>query len=228
MASVTRKYPFYTGCGRLANHRLMKILAPASPDLVWAKLARGNLRVPLDGHVGRAVYFFGDLDPKLIWILKRLLRPGDYVLDVGANFGLLTLLMSKLVGPEGTVDAFEPNPILCHILEKMLAHNSAANVRLHPIALGCSDGEMALHVPKGNFGAGSLVRKTDQAAHVHVVPIKKLDEVILPRGISKIALIKLDVEGFELEVFRGHNGFSRRSALLQSFSNQTNTQLIIE
>jgi FkbM family methyltransferase len=204
LASLTRLYPFFSGCGTLANHRLMRILAPdSSNEFVWAKCAGGELRVSLDDYVGRAIFFFGDLDPKITWILKRLLYPGDRVLDVGANVGLLTLWMSRLVGPQGFVHAFEPNPVLCQILNDTFARNATMNVKLHSIALGSSSGQVKLHVPTGNFGGGSLVRKTGQTAQIHTVSVMKLDDVVVRESISKIALIKLDVEGFELEVLRG-------------------------
>jgi FkbM family methyltransferase len=181
----------------------MKIVAPVSSDLVWAKSVGGDVQVSLDDHVGRALYFFGDLDPKVTWVIKRLLKPGDLALDIGANFGFLTLLMSKLVGPQGAVHAFEPNPILCNILKTTYAHNCATNVTLHAVALGASTAEMELHVPKDNFGGASLVRKPVQSAHILKVPVIKLDDVIFREPISRLALIKLDVEGFELEVLKG-------------------------
>src|SRR6516165_8855242 len=96
VSTITRLYPFYTGCGMLANSELLKVIAPPSPDLVWAQSMAGEIKVSLDDHVGRALYFFGDLDPKISWVIKRILRPGDLAFDIGANFGILTLLMSKL------------------------------------------------------------------------------------------------------------------------------------
>jgi FkbM family methyltransferase len=182
----------------------MTVLAPPpSEHFVWAKSPGGDLRVSLDDYVGRAVFFFGDLDPKITWIIERLVRPGDWVLDVGANIGLLTLWMSKLVGPHGRVHAFEPNPVLCRFLENTFTHNQVLNVKLHSIGLGASEGQMDLHVPRGNFGGASLVRRTGDAAEVYTVPVRKLDDVLLQEPVSRIALIKLDVEGFELEVLRG-------------------------
>lgn len=167
------------------------------------KVAWGQIKIPLDDHVGRAVFFFGDLDPKLTWVVRRLVQPGDTALDIGANFGLITLLLARLVGPRGFVHAFEPNPIVSDVLKETLAYNNLTNIRLHRVALGQACGEMTLHVPKGNFGAGSLVRKKGGANDVHAVSIMPLDEVVAREGITKIALIKIDVEGFELEVLKG-------------------------
>jgi hypothetical protein len=62
---------------------------------------------------------------------------------------------------------------------------------------------MELYVPKGHYGAASMVRKMGEVASVHSVPVVRLDDFIVSESFSKIALIKLDVEGFELEVLRG-------------------------
>ncbi len=49
-------------------------------------------------HIGRTIYFFGDLEPKLSWVCTRVLRPGDTAVDVGANYGVITLLAAQAVG----------------------------------------------------------------------------------------------------------------------------------
>ena len=212
MLSITRLYPFFSGCGTIANHRLMKILlSDRSEELVWAQSVGGPLLVPLNDYVGRAVFLFGDLDPKITWILKRLLKPGDQALDIGANFGLLTLVMSRLVGPQGVVHAFEPNPVLRDILDRTFERNQVQNVQLHSIALGDSSGYLPLQVPPNNFGAASLVRKINQPKQTHTVSVVKLDDFIRDTKITNIAIIKLDVEGFELHVLKG------ASSVLQNF-----------
>src|SRR5689334_7979121 len=148
LASLTRNYPFLSGCGTLANHRLMKLLTPGSSEsLFWAGSPGGDLQISLGDYVGRAVYFFGDLDPKITWIAKQLLKPGDTALDIGANIGLLTLWMAKLVGAQGAVHGFEPNPILCRMIKAAIIRNGAENTQLHAIALGAQFGEMELRVP---------------------------------------------------------------------------------
>jgi len=79
---ITRKYPFYSGCGTIANSHLMDMIAPPS-RFGWARSIGGEVLVPLDDLVGRALYFFGDLDPKVTWVIRRLLEPGDIALDIG-------------------------------------------------------------------------------------------------------------------------------------------------
>ena len=159
--------------------------------------------VPLNDHVGRALYFFGDLDPKVTWVIKRLLKPGDVALDVGANLGFLSIFMSKLIGPQGVVHAFEPNPDLCRILKRSFDHNHVTNVKLHPVALGATNQDMELRVPNHNLGAGSLLRETSKSAQT--IKCVSYDSMMLSfRRASRSSLwSSLMLKDFELEVLKG-------------------------
>jgi FkbM family methyltransferase len=201
IALFTRRYPFFSGIGRIANSRLMQWAVPPSPEPRWARSRGGHISVTLDDILGRTVFLFGDLDRKLTWILARLIRQGDHVLDVGANIGLVSLWMSDLVG-NGTVEAFEPNPVAVAALRKNLAYNRATNVRVHEVALGMQEAMMDLRVPKGDLGGGSLVRHHCGAADVHSVAVRRLDQFDLSVS-GRISLIKLDVEGAEFEAIAG-------------------------
>jgi hypothetical protein len=78
VSSITRMYPFYSGRGMLANSYWFKLLAPPSAGLVWTQSVAGKVQVPLDDYVGRALYFFRDLDPKVTWAIRRILKPGTW------------------------------------------------------------------------------------------------------------------------------------------------------
>jgi FkbM family methyltransferase len=109
--------------------------------------------------------------------------------------------MSDLVG-NGTVEAFEPNPVAVAALRKNLAYNRATNVRVHEIALGAQETTMDLRVPKGDLGGGSLVRDHFGTADIHSVAVRRLDHFDLSVS-GRISLIKLDVEGAEFEAIEG-------------------------
>lgn len=203
IAALTRLYPLYSGRGRIANHPLVERLAGQSQAHVWSKITGGEVIAPLDDHVGRAAFFCGDLDPKVTWVFRKLLRRGDTVLDIGANIGVTTVAMASFVGTGGHVHSFEPNPVLQDMLRRVIARNQFGNVTLHPMALGSADGELELRVPKANFGMGSLVRHANPDDAVHSVPVRRLTDVIAEEGIKSIRLIKIDVEGFEADVFSG-------------------------
>jgi FkbM family methyltransferase len=194
VASVTRLYPFLSGCGTLANHPLVNALSGRSGD-TWANVEGGELAVSLDDYVGRSAFFVGDLDRKVSAIIDRFVNLGDTVLDIGANIGLVSLRLSKRVGPTGSVHAFEPNPAISDRLRASLDRNEITNVHVHQVALGAADSTMRLSVPEGNAGAASFLHNRGQSIDV---PVKRLDDFDLRPHFAK-----MDVEGFEDQVLRG-------------------------
>ena len=204
VASLTRLYPLYSGCGTLANKPFIQKLAGTSNERVWSPVPGGEVVAPLNDYVGRAAFYVGDLDRKITWICAQIVKPGDTVLDIGANIGMVTLWLSTLVGKNGKVHAFEPNPELQKILEETLAHNQVSNVCLHPFALGVEQGSLELRIPRVNAGAASLIRNRDLInCNIVEVPVRPLSKIVDEEGIKSIRLIKIDVEGFEAEVFKG-------------------------
>ena len=204
LASITRLYPFYSGCGALANSALIQRLAGESDATVWTKVRGGAVLAPLGDFVGRAAFYVGELDRKLTWVCSRLLREGDVALDIGANIGMVTILMSRLVGGSGRIHAFEPNPWLLPLLREVIERNQLANVKLHPIALGSREGSLELRIPATNSGAASFVRGSDSPGEATArVPVHRLTDVANQECIESVRLVKIDVEGFEAEVFQG-------------------------
>jgi FkbM family methyltransferase len=204
IASFTRRYPFYSGCASFANTSLLHRLAGASGGRTWSQVPGGEVLASLTDYVGRAAFYTGDLDRKITWICRKIVEPGDTVLDIGANIGIVTLCLSNLVGPAGKVFAFEPNPELQQLLQQTFSHNHCENVRLLKCALGSETTELELRVPNDNAGAATLVN--DRALSdctVSRVPVRRLSDVIAEEGITSIRLIKIDVEGFEAQVFEG-------------------------
>lgn len=205
---LTRRYPLYSGNGTLANQSFLQRLAGVSNENAWAGTPGGKLLAPLDDFVGRAAFYAGDLDPKITWVCRRLVGAGDTVLDVGANIGLITLLLARLVGVAGRVHAFEPNPRMTALLDQTLASNSSSQVCLHRFALGPENAELHLHIPASNAGTASLVRHQSEVGSTHVrVPVRTLDEVMAAQPQAHVRFMKLDVEGFEAGVLEGGRRF---------------------
>ena len=203
-SKVTRRYPLLSGCATFANKLLLRKLLGESSEQVWCDVPGGRVLASLDDYVGRAAYYVGDLDRKITWICSQLLRPGDTALDIGANIGIVTLWMSRLVGGRGAIHAFEPNPRLQRILNDTLVKNGVRNVSVHGYALGASSETLPLRIPRSNMGAASLVRnENNESAEVVEVPVLPLSEVVRDLKIKSIGLMKMDVEGFEAAVLRG-------------------------
>jgi len=132
--------------------------------------------------------------------LQRIVRPGMTTLDVGANLGLYTVLLSRLVGPTGRVIAFEPDPHHFALLSKNCALNACANIEAHNLALGSASGRLALHKEILNSGNNFLGYGSIRSGSEVEVDVVSLDE-FLPA--LRPDLVKIDVQGWEVEALRG-------------------------
>lgn len=151
-----------------------------------------------------------------IWITEALvssIEAGMVVADIGANVGYFTLLMADLVGPDGGVHAFEPNPRLTERLTNSIAVNGYADrVALHQLALGDRNGEQAvLVVPPNEPKNGHMIPYSGELPeNGSLVATARLDG---RPDWSRIELAKIDVEGAEQLVWAGMRGLLEGSAL---------------
>jgi FkbM family methyltransferase len=203
LANVLHLYPFASGCATVANHRFLQALAGATDELVWARCPAGRVRCSLSDYVGRAVFYVGELDRKISWVVRRLVHRDDVALDIGANIGLVTLLLARQVGRQGRVYAFEPNPAVSGLLEQSIAENALENVVVEKCALGSEPGKLSLTVPRDNAGAGSLIRGHGRDSTTFMVRVDTLSAFADRHKLARLDFIKIDVEGFEGQVFRG-------------------------
>jgi FkbM family methyltransferase len=141
------------------------------------------------------------------WVYPYLLRPGDRVVDGGAHIGYLTLLASRCVGRSGEVHAFEPVPRTFAALEENVKLNAVKNVRLNRMALAAQAGELELEVPIDPDGEGLLAWGATsiqlRRGPIERAPAQTLDAYARANRIDRITLLKLDLEGAELEALRG-------------------------
>jgi FkbM family methyltransferase len=134
------------------------------------------------------------------WLSEQI-RPGMTVVDVGANIGYYTLLFADLAGPAGRVIAFEPDPDLFGAaVENVRRNGKRDTVRLHNCALGAQAGELYLLRGHVNSGDNRLRRADPESARAVAVRVMRLDDVL---GAEKVDWIKIDVQGWECDVFEG-------------------------
>lgn len=136
--------------------------------------------------------------------IEALLRPAGTFIDVGVNKGDFALLAARIVGDAGRVLAFEPEPDNCHWIERSIALNGYRNIQLHQLALSDRNGEAELYIG-AQSGWHSLVVHSSGADRQAVrVVTRTLDDFLAEQGWEgSVDMMKIDVEGAEMEVLRG-------------------------
>jgi FkbM family methyltransferase len=166
-----------------------------------------RLNLYLGNDLSRQLFIAGCTEPNELAFLDGLLVPGMVFIDAGANDGLFTMFASQRIGQEGKVWAFEPSEREFARLEQNLTLNQLQNVRPFRVALAERDGEEDLAVAgyehEGQNTLGVFVYEGVKLARTERVTIRKLDELVREEKLSKVDVMKLDVEGAEHRVLEG-------------------------
>lgn len=141
-------------------------------------------------------------EKKVTTIIKNLLKKNDIFIDVGANSGYYSLLASYIVSKHGKVLAFEPIKDTYIRLLKNRNINKFTNIHAYNIALGNYNGKIKINISRYSDGQNSIGKIKDSYKQI-TVNIKKLDTIIKNLKIKNIKLMKIDAEGYELEVLKG-------------------------
>lgn len=135
-------------------------------------------------------------------------RPGESVMDVGANVGQYTILLGALVGPSGAVAAFEPDGDARLLLERNVALNRMRQIKVEPFAVFDSSGErtfysrtgdMMCSLERGGFGRNASAPDITES----VVQTVSVDEYLAANALPDPAWLKIDAEGAEVNILRG-------------------------
>lgn len=175
---------------------------------------RGGLKWELDLNQGIdfAIYLQGGFEPATLREYEKLVRPGDTVFDIGANIGAHTLPLAHIVGPSGYVAAFEPTDYAFAKLKRNISLNLALTSRITPIQallMSQSNDQMPEAIP-----SSWSLRAPDPSEKIHpihkgtyhslgnAVPLR-LDDWVESNNISRVDFLKIDVDGFEIDVLGG-------------------------
>jgi FkbM family methyltransferase len=164
-----------------------------------------TLALDLRDNLQRTLYYTGTYEPGLNRLLRAELRRGDVVLDLGAHIGVHALTAARVLGKRGggRVVGFEP----AHDSAQKLRANAARNrldVTVVEAALGRATGTVDLRADRAYDEADAGVRSQfGTGARVQTVSVIMMDDWVRESGLDRLDLVKVDVEGAELEALEG-------------------------
>ncbi len=176
---------------------------PAGPVRVRLALGGAVWVLPND-LIGRCLFLNGVWEGSVAAHFHGLVRPGDRVLDVGANVGQYTVLASRRVGPGGKVYAVEPNPRMLELLRATVRDNGTDNVQVLECAAWDEDTTLFLEVCEADNAGGAFTSPTPLQGPAEAgLPARRLDRVLGDLGCDRLDVVKIDIEGSELPALRG-------------------------
>lgn len=199
LLSYARKFPMHRGKTR-AFRLLAAVCCPHGIALTNGTQARISVD-PLD-YIGWDICFNGSFEPLSLALARQIMSGGGTFLDVGANIGLFTCSLATL--PDVSCIAVDASPTAFTKLQDNLRRNTSARITAVNAALGDKRSFVNLVPPRpGNLGTSRVASAPSTDQPRECVVCLPLDELLAGLHVQAIQLMKIDVEGCELEVFRG-------------------------
>ncbi len=186
-------------------------------DNFFVKIAPGNNLYPSNStrFVNRkGINYLLDISDYQNWLvyfgvnadrpegLFELVKGKSVLIDVGANIGQTAMMFAKIAGENATILGFEPDPVNYSSAIVNLNKNKFANIQYYNIGLGSQNETLPLKINTPSNRGGNRMDRNGNPDSIPVT-IERLDDVLKKKSISNVDLIKIDVEGFELEVLKG-------------------------
>ncbi len=222
-----RRLPIVGFCLSWASRRLVP-----RDSLTWVQVQRGlaqGLWLHLNPRTGRT-YFEGGGEPEVQCALQQYLRPGMIFYDIGANIGFFSLLAARIVGRDGRVVAFEADPEIAARLREHVTRNDFRAVSVEEKAVWSKPSTVffarADPATSPDRGLGHIV--ATGAADTIQVNAVSLDKYV--HTVPAPDFLKCDVEGAEVEVFRGAQRLlkEKRPGILCEMHSDANRRLLLE
>jgi FkbM family methyltransferase len=199
-----RIWPWKWGI-RFPNRALARLTGMGLLRPIWVEFQPGLwMKLDIREVIQETLLEEGVWERETTRYITTILKPGNVFLDIGANAGYFSLLAGRCVGPAGRVLAVEPNPAMAEQVRLNAARTGLKNVEVAEVACsGCSETrKLFLGIPYFT-GQTSLSEQNVKWKDCIDVPCVQADQLCSTYGLSRIDLIKIDVEGAEQEVLRG-------------------------
>lgn len=188
------------------TRRTLPVPGIGDPALVLTPARHGLYLCNRFDILGFALIEHGEWAEPEVAVVTALLRPGDVVIECGANIGTLTIPMARAVSPGGAIHAFEAQPYFARLLDANLALNGMADVVMRNVAVGRVSGTIRLPIvtydKSMNFSGFSFAGlPTDGSGVGTLIPMRPLDQICA--RFDRLRLIKLDIEEMEPDALAG-------------------------
>lgn len=186
------------GMTRVVEERLLRSVFSDERTRVRIHTRGFDLELPGSSAQG---YLHDRYEPRSLAWLEEQATAAEHCADIGAHIGLTTLVMARAAAPDGFVIACEPASATCHVLMANVTRNRVTNVQVLNVACGRTGGQATLSV-QPQSERSSISSPGEHSGRREVVRMERLED-LLPTGVGSFDLIKIDVEGHELDVLAG-------------------------
>ena len=200
LAFYARNVPSHPG-----KIRIFKWLSRLNPKPIFSFLGKARIQCILSDYIGHAMCFQGSWEPLSLAACIKLMKGNEAktFLDAGANHGIFSIVVGNITGCPCV--AVEPMPRNCQILTENLGLNPGITVQTFQCATTAENTRVSLSREKAGSGAWTKITATAVDHDAITVEGRPLSQILQEARCRQVRLMKIDVEGFELEVFKGLN-----------------------
>ena len=205
---------------RTAINRLMYRFILRDPALFCVSAKPGfKIFVPLNDQGAASIVFLNEYGRDEVTVIRRLIPFSSSFTDIGCNVGYLSMFVKTVAGPNFEVVSLDPNKFLCGLVRRSAAVNHYEKIEIRNAAAGQRVGQAFFDVNKrlstsGRITFDSPQNGADERSEIQVVMLDDLVSVSAESSEQKVPLIKIDVEGHEVEVLKGGLSVIKRGAII--------------